>query len=188
MTADPNSSSSGRRLAIVGASGTGKTTLARELHRRLGVTHLELDAMFHQPGWTELEDDEFRRRVGAFIDEHESWVIDGNYRRVQNTIFRRADTVVWLDLDRRTYMPSLVKRTLGRAITREELWNGNRERLADVISTDPGRSIIAWSWSKQREYRAKYERKQHDPRWAHLTWIRLRTRLEVAEWLAAVDS
>lgn len=177
-----------KRVAIVGASGTGKTTLAVELERRLGLERLELDAIFHQPDWTELEDAEFRRQVATFVTEHERWVVDGNYRRVQNTLFRHADTVVWLDLSRREYMPGLVRRTVRRAVTGEELWNGNREQVRDLVSVDPNRSIIAWSWAKQREYRAKYERKMNDPRWAHLEWVRLQTREQVAEWIAGVAS
>lgn len=44
-----------RRVAVVGNSGSGKSTFAAELARRLGVPWVELDAVFHQPGWTELD-------------------------------------------------------------------------------------------------------------------------------------
>ena len=49
---------------MVGNSGSGKTSLAAALADRLGIPHLELDSVFHQPGWRPLDGDEFRDRVG----------------------------------------------------------------------------------------------------------------------------
>ncbi len=42
------------RVSVVGCSGSGKTTFGRALAETLGVAFVELDAVFHQPGWTEL--------------------------------------------------------------------------------------------------------------------------------------
>ena len=39
---------------MIGNSGSGKTTLGRALAELLGVPFVELDGIFHQPGWTEL--------------------------------------------------------------------------------------------------------------------------------------
>lgn len=54
-----------RRIVVVGVSGNGKTTLSRRLGARLGVPVTELDALNHQPGWTEASDEAFRRDVEA---------------------------------------------------------------------------------------------------------------------------
>lgn len=40
-----------RRVVVVGQSGSGKSTLARRLAEHLRVRHIELDALFHGPGW-----------------------------------------------------------------------------------------------------------------------------------------
>ena len=50
-----------RRVSVVGNSGSGKSTVARELAASLAVPHLELDSAFHQPGWEPLPREEFRR-------------------------------------------------------------------------------------------------------------------------------
>ena len=87
------------KIAVLGTSGSGKTTVARELARGLGLPHVELDALFHGPGWTEPPIEEFRRRVAAATDGS-GWVVDGNYESsLGDLVLERADTVVWLDLE-----------------------------------------------------------------------------------------
>src|SRR6266704_14545 len=54
-----------RRVSVVGTSGSGKSTLGAALAARLGVDFLELDSVYHQPGWEPLPTPEFRRRVAA---------------------------------------------------------------------------------------------------------------------------
>ncbi|MGH9270252.1 MAG: AAA family ATPase, partial [Ilumatobacteraceae bacterium] len=98
-----------RRVSIVGVSGSGKTTLAKALATAMGVRHVELDAIFHQPGWTELPVEEFRRRVEREVTA-EGWVVDGNYTAVRDIVWAAADTVVWLDVSRRAVMGRLVRR------------------------------------------------------------------------------
>ncbi len=69
-----------RRVAVISsASGSGKTTVGRELARRLAVPFHELDALHHGPGWTEASAEELCARVEPFVTEEE-WVIDGSYR------------------------------------------------------------------------------------------------------------
>ena len=51
------------RVAIVGTPGGGKSTLADELARSLGLVRVELDALYHLPGWEETPVPEFRAKV-----------------------------------------------------------------------------------------------------------------------------
>jgi adenylate kinase family enzyme len=172
-----------RRIAVVGNSGSGKTTLARDLAGRLGVPHVELDALYHQPNWTPPPPDEFRAAVGSALAA-ERWVVDGNHGDVRDLVWGRADTLVWLDLPRRTVLRRIVLRTLVRSATRRELWNGNRERPLDVLRLDdPERSIIRWSWSQHAPYRRRYAALTADPSWSHLEVVRLRSAREVSRWL-----
>jgi adenylate kinase family enzyme len=171
---------------VVGTSGSGKSTVARELAAALGVPHLELDGVFHQPDWVSLPTEEFRQRVTA-VTAADGWVIDGNYSRVRDLVWARADTVVWLDLPKRTVMRQLVWRTLRRVAGRQELWNGNRESWRNFFSWDPEVSVIAWGWHKHGEDRATYAAATRDPGNAHLTFIRLTSRRDVARFLAGPE-
>jgi adenylate kinase family enzyme len=174
-----------RRVSVVGSSGSGKTKVARALAGRLGVPVLELDAVVHQPGWTEMPTPEFREQVGAWV-ARDRWVVDGNYSsRVQDVVWSRADTVVWLDLPRPLVMTRLVRRTVGRVVLRRRLWNGNREPWSNLWSRDPQRSVIAWAWSNYAPSRERYASAMTDTRWADLRFVRLRSRAEIRRFLLA---
>jgi adenylate kinase family enzyme len=174
-----------RRISVVGVSGSGKTTLAAQIARDLGAPHLELDSVFHQPGWQPLAEQEFRARVGAFI-AGDAWVIDGNYSAVRDLVWARADTVVWLDLPRRVAMRRLIWRTLRRTITRAELWNGNRESWDNFFRADPEKSVISYAWQAYPSYQTRYRAAQSDPGNAHLTFVRLRSSRDVASFAGTI--
>ena len=170
-----------RRISVVGNSGSGKTTLAARLAADLAVPHLELDGVFHQPGWQPLPLADFRRQVAAFAAA-DAWVIDGNYSGVQDLVWARADTVIWLDPPRWRIMRQLVPRTLGRMARRTELWNGNRESWVNLLRADPEASILRWAWTQHGVTRARYRAAQADPAHARLRFVRLATPAQVAEF------
>jgi len=172
-----------RRVSVVGTAGSGKSTLARELAAALGVPCLELDAVHHLPGWEPRPADEFRRIVAATAAA-DGWVIDGNYGKVRDLVWARADTVVWLDLPKRTVMRQIVWRTLRRVGRRQELWNGNRERWRNFFSWNPEQSVISWAWHKHASDHAKYAAAAADPANARLRFIRLTSRRDAVRFLA----
>lgn len=152
------------------------------LARLLGACFLELDSLKHQAGWKPLPEAEFRARVAA-VTTGERWVIDGNYRGVQDLVWARAETVVWLDLPRRTVMRRVIWRSFWRAARRTELWNGNRERWRNFFSLDAQQSVVVWAWQTHASTRARYEAAMADPSNAHLRFIRLRSPAEVQRFL-----
>jgi len=168
---------------VVGSAGAGKSTVARVLARDLGVPFVELDAIFHQPGWAPLDDDEFRRRVAAAA-AGDAWVIDGNYSPVRPLVWARADTVVWIDLPRRAVMRQIIWRTLRRVTFRAELWNGNQERWANFLTWDPEKSVISWAWRRHPVYRQRYGAAMQDPAYAQLRFVRLQSRAAIRRFLA----
>jgi adenylate kinase family enzyme len=178
-----------RRVSVVGNVGSGKSTLARALAVRLGVPHVELDGIRHQRGWEEMPDDRFREVVERATREP-GWVVDGNYSEVvmRGPVWERADTVVWLDMPRRAIMPRLALRTLRRVLTRQKLWNGNREPFSNLLPLAPAQSVLAESWTKHRRYRERYLAAAASPQWSHLRFVRLTSRAEVQAWLQTVST
>ena len=167
---------------MVGTSGAGKSTFASALARILGASWLELDSVYHQPGWEPLPAAEYRSRVAAAADG-ERWVIDGNYSTVRDIVWARADTVVFLDLPRRTVMRRIIVRTLRRVAGRVELWNGNRERWRNFFTLDKEESVIVWAWQTHARNRARYTAAAADPAFAHLRFVRLTSPRAVRRFL-----
>jgi adenylate kinase family enzyme len=169
------------RVLVVGLSGSGKSTMAAELARLLGVPHVELDALFWEPGWTEAEAAVFAARV----EERTAggrWVVCGNYwSKLGPYLWPRADTVVWLDLPFWLVEVRSVRRTLVRSLRRTELWGGNRERLRNVFTTD---SLWRFNLKNAPRLRARYEEAMAEERWSGISFHRLCTRRQVRDWLA----
>ncbi|MFI5168542.1 MAG: AAA family ATPase, partial [Thermoanaerobaculales bacterium] len=108
-----------RRVSVVGSTGAGKSTLARAIAQRLAVPYVELDGFMHQAGWRPRPDSEFLDEVDR-ATSMPGWVVDGNYRRfvIEGPVWQHADTVVWLDLPRRSIMRQVITRTVRRSVTR----------------------------------------------------------------------
>lgn len=168
---------------VVGTTGSGKTTLATQLARRLGVKHVELDALHWDPNWTEAPLEVFRERVSDALSG-DVWVTDGNYRKVRDLVWGRADTVVWLDYPAWVIFGRLFARTMRRAFTREELWNGNRESFRGaLLSRD---SLLLWALKTYRRHRREYPLLFAQPEHQHLTVIRLASPRITKRWLAQI--
>lgn len=173
-----------RRVAVIGGSCTGKSTLSRELARRLGVPHVELDALHHEAGWHEAPAEVLQARVDAALAAApDGWVVDGNYQaKLGTSVVERADTVVLLDLPRRVALRRVLWRTAGRVVTRKELWHGNRETLRSTFSRD---SIVWWVIRQHGSYEKKWL-----PRLQPLTnvaLVRLRSPRQVRAWIHSIQ-
>jgi adenylate kinase family enzyme len=143
-----------QRIHVVGTSCSGKTTLARSLARRLAIPHIELDSYHWASGWTEVDPAVMRDRVRDAV-AGPTWVVDGNYKRVRDLVWARADLVVVLDYSLPVILSRYARRTARRVITRERLWNtDNRERLGLHLLQRDG--LLWWILTSYRRRRREY--------------------------------
>lgn len=174
----------GRRIVVVGTSGSGKTTMAQALAARRNLPHTEIDSLNWGPDWTQRPVDDVRARLGDAIAAP-AWVVDGNYSRVRDLLWPRADTIVWLNYGLPTILWRLLRRTLRRTLGREILWSGNRERLYTHLFTRD--SLFLWVLQTYRRRRREYPALLARPEHAHLTVIELRTPRQAQRWLDHVN-
>jgi adenylate kinase family enzyme len=165
---------------VMGTSGSGKTTFARRLADRFGLTHVELDALFWLPDWQQPEEADFRARLDAALDIPGGWVVDGNYSRVQPDVLGRADTAVWLDLPMWICLWRVTSRAVRRTRARELLWGTNREQWSKFVGRD---SLAWWVISTHGRRRRENQERLADPAYAHLRIRRFASSAAADAWL-----
>ena len=70
------------KIQIIGYSGSGKSTLARELGKIYNIPVLHLDSTKFYGDWQERTVEEQTKIVQKFMDENDSWIIDGSYGKI----------------------------------------------------------------------------------------------------------
>ena len=143
-----------RRVVVFGTTGSGKTTLAHRLAVQTGLRVVELDALFWGRDWQPAPVDLFRYRVECETNDG-GWIVVGNYGQVRDLVWRPADTLIWLDLPLPLVMWRLLRRTLYRVATGQELWGtGNRETWRNAFFSR--QSILLWALRTHRRNRRRF--------------------------------
>src|SRR5580704_11989492 len=137
-----------QRVVVIGTTGSGKSTLAERLAARTGLRVIELDGLFWGKDWQGAPIELFRHRVEReTLDDGRDgggWIVVGNYDQVRDLTWRPADTLVWFDLPFPLVFWRLLRRTISRAVTREDLWGtGNRESFRFAFFSR--HSILLWA-------------------------------------------
>ena len=128
---------------MLGSSGAGKSTFARELGNQLGIETIHLDSHYWQPNWISTPPEEWDEKLRMLL-ERDSWVMDGNYPASLPLRIEYADTVVFLDRGRLLSLLRCVGRFLKyRGQSRPELAPGCYEK----IDWD----FLQWIWHYPRD-------------------------------------
>ncbi|WP_316571132.1 DNA topology modulation protein [Neobacillus sp. YIM B06451] len=118
-----------KKIAIIGSGGAGKSTLARNLGKTLGLKVYHLDALFWKPGWVPMDRTAFIRLQNEIMDE-ETWIIDGNFGSTMDARLEKADTVIFLHYSTIRCLIGIVKRRIQyQGKTRPDMREGCQEKL-----------------------------------------------------------
>lgn len=176
-----------KKIAVIGTTSSGKSTLAAQLADRLKLDFVDLDAHYWQPNWTPAPLEDFRASVDKATHRND-WVVAGNYHAVHDLVWPRAEALIWLDYSFGLVFWRLLTRTVRRSITQEELWNGNRENFWNQIRVWSSDSLINWFfksyWRRRREIPLLLKLPEH----THLTMLHFRSPRETDAWLDNLPS
>ena len=166
-----------RRIIVVGCEGSGKTSLALKLGRKLGLPVVHLDVLYWRQGWKESDKASFRARVADAV-AGEGWVVDGSFSGLAfDLTLARADTLIvierprWLCLWRITW-----RSAFGRQTTRPDLPEGCPEQFDWNLMRD------AWRYNADRRPRIEAERLKYG---AQIPVVRLSSDREIEEFVDA---
>ncbi|MBK9123130.1 MAG: adenylate kinase [Chloroflexi bacterium] len=176
-----------KRVIVIGSTGSGKTTLARELARLIGGVHIELDAFNFLPGWTDRPLDDMRALVADAV-QAERWAACGNYGKIRDIVWPLADTAVWLDYPLPRILWRLTRRSITRAITREDLWNtGNRENFFQHLKWNKD-SLYYWAITTRKRRTVQYEALFSSEPYDRIRLVRLPSVRDTQAWLQSVHA
>lgn len=172
------------RVVIVGSSCAGKTTFAQALAQARSCICVDLDDLFWGPDWTPQPQAEFLHSV-AQAAAGDTWVVAGNYGMARDILWSRATTVVWLNFSLPLVLWRGVRRTVKRVVSRQELFQGNRESFRRAFLSRE--SILWWIVSTHRRRRQEFERLRESGHFPQIEWMEARNPTEAAVILQALQ-
>jgi adenylate kinase family enzyme len=175
----------GKRISVCGPSGAGKSTLGRALARQLDAPFIELDSFNHLPDWKERPVEQFRELVDRTV-QMDCWVIDGNYAKVRDLVWARADTIIWLDYPLAVTLSRVTKRTINRWKAKELLWGANRESGLLRFFFNPKDSLFWWVIKTHRRRRRQARELITSERHPDKTLLVFRSPEETNRWLSSL--
>ena len=98
------------KIFIIGTMGSGKTTLAERLSKELKIRHYGLDDVYYSKKYTKKRKEDVRERKLNELLKKKKWIIEGVFNNWTEEIFKKADLVVWLDLNPHYVVRQLLKR------------------------------------------------------------------------------
>jgi adenylate kinase family enzyme len=162
-----------QRIVIVGCSGGGKSTLARDLGRRLGLPVIHLDVLHYLPNWKRSALADFRAKVAA-AHAGERWISEGNFASWTFDLrLPRADLVIALDRPRWLCLWRVCWRAARERRDRTDLPQGCREQI--------DRDLLEYIWNYGQVGGPEIEaaRLAHGP---GVPLVRLRRDREIADF------
>ena len=168
------------RISIVGATGSGKSHLARELARKTDLPVHELDTVRRDVG---LDSGEGFVRSVERIAAGDKWIIDGHYRDVRHLVWRRADTVLWLNYPLGLIAARLLRRfAAGRR-------SGDREKKDAAVppATRAGWKRRLGRLARTLRERSEYGRLLRSAEYRQLRVVELKSVSATEDWLRRLD-
>jgi adenylate kinase family enzyme len=174
------------RIHILGASGSGTTTLGRALSERFGYAHLDTDDYFWEP-----TDPPFQRprerhtrqtRLAAALDAHPRWILSGSLCGWGDLFIPRFDLVIFL------WVPQEIR--LARLKAREQRRFGIAALAPGGVMHDAHVAFLNWAAAYDEGGDDMRSRQRHEQWLKTLSCpcLRLEESLAVEEQIARLQT
>jgi len=172
-----------KRIVVLGTSGSGKSVLAQQISDKLNIKRVELDNMAWGPNWEIRTAEDIVERIQAEIDGLDHWVMDGNYSKVRDFVWKDATVLIWLDYPFYKVFWRIWWRTWGRWWNQTEMWDSKNTETMWKHFLPNENSIFYWVITSYKRRKRQYNAVKHDPRYIDKLFIHFRTQAEVDAWL-----
>lgn len=99
------------RIAIIGAPGSGKTTLSQKLEKLYNLPLFNIDTIYQLPNWV-MRDPKERDAMILEEADKDKWIIDGTFIDTLEYRVNRADRVIFLDYSTWTFLRGIFDRLI----------------------------------------------------------------------------
>lgn len=163
-----------KKVAIIGAPGSGKTTLATELKDVYNLPVVFLDTFYQLPNWV-MRDPKERDEMILAETKKDEWILDGTFIDTLEERVKVADLIIFLDFSTGVQLKGIFKRFFSNFGKEKEDMPGCKERL------NPSFIAYVATYNKKRrkfliEVLEKYDKNKI---------LHFRTQEELMKWLEA---
>jgi adenylate kinase family enzyme len=134
------------KVLILGFSGSGKSTFARQLGHSINLPVIHLDTLYWKPGWVASSKVEWNKMLTELMQQ-EKYIMDGNYPSSLHMRLLEADTVFYFDLSIFLCLYRVLKR---RLITQEDTEMDRAGGCTEKINL---LFFVKWIWNFRKRYR-----------------------------------
>lgn len=128
---------------IGGMMGSGKTTFANRLAVNLGLKHIEIDRY--------TAENEILAAVRAA--EKTGWVAEANPWQIPQSVYDKADVIIFLDYDNSVNYIRLLIRGYKEWCSQNYSWSGFRESIVRRAIMDLGRIVYLYGKENRKGWR-----------------------------------
>jgi hypothetical protein len=143
-----------------------------------------MDTLYWRPDWQGTPDAQLFETLETILNATQGWVLDGNYNRTRPIKWRQVDLIIWVDYGFTRTLRQAVMRAAKRAWSQHELWPGTGNRESFRRSFFSRESVLLWTIKTWRSNRARYEADMANPQFAHIRFVRIRSRQQADALIA----